>query len=112
MQLFFSLCQQKQGFLETADWRQCSIKANLCILRTSFGLRPSFLRNAALNIPKCWSKASIFLDNNQGKRASSLLWQQLGGLFDVPVCFRAGSHIALTDIYEQEKKEKKLSPLA
>ena len=34
---FFSQSQQKQVFLKTAEWRQCSIKANLCILRTSFG---------------------------------------------------------------------------
>lgn len=62
---FFLLCQQKQVFLRTAECRQCSIKTNLCILRTSFGLLPSFLMNAAPNILKCQSKGPIFLDNSQ-----------------------------------------------
>lgn len=60
--LTFLHCQLKQAFLRT----------NLCILRTCFGKLPSFLRNAALNILKCWSKATLFIDNTQGQGGACL----------------------------------------
>lgn len=103
---YFFPSQQKQVVLRTAESRQCPIKTNLCILRTSFGLLPSFLRNAALNILKCKSKAPIFLDNSQGREPSISCGSNIG-LFDRLVWFQADSQVAW-----QMLLAKRLSPLA